>query len=100
MNIEKYIETLHEARFKAKNTTEMNDISTKLRFAYAKKNNHIDSFRASEIARRVAKKYSLDRQLEIVLYGDPSEITMLKSYRGMITAEVDLLIKNLEKELT
>lgn len=100
MNIEKHIETLHEARLKAKNTDELNNISLMLRFACAKKSNHMDSFRASEIARKVSEKYSIDRQIEILLYGDPSEIAMLKSYRGMITAEVDLLIKNLEKELT
>ena len=68
------------------------------RYYNAKRTNTVDKFRRGELASRVSKKYPLDKQIEILLSGDQTEITLLKSYRAMVSAEVDLYIKQLESE--
>lgn len=91
MDIKKYREAYEN------NPTNENRV--KLNFVIAKRNNRVDTFRKQEIARRVALKYSLDEQISIILSGNTENITLLKSYRDMISAEVDHYIKQLESEV-
>ena len=83
-----------------KNSKEYEALRDKIHYAMAKESGTIENFKRREISRRVQQKYPLDRQIEILLSGDQAEITLLKSYRAMISAEVDHYIKQVESELS
>lgn len=80
-------------------TTEHTLLVGKIHYATAKDSNKIENFKRKEVNRRVQQKYPMDKQIEILLSGDQTEITLLKSYRAMVSAEVDHYIKQLESEI-
>lgn len=93
------IKKLHGEREKTTDASQLKAIENKLRYLYAKKCNALTAYREREIATRVAAKYSLDKQIEILLNCDISEITALKAYRSQAAAEVDKSINQFETEL-
>lgn len=93
------LKELHKARLDAKDNAQLEKINDELQYLYAKKNDEITSYREKAIAARVAKKYSLDKQIEILLNGDVGEIALLKAYRVQMATEVDQLIKQYESDL-
>lgn len=93
------IKKLHKERINCTDSEKAKKINDNLDYLYAKKNERTDTYRSQEIAKRVAKKYSLDKQIEILLNDNKDEIKALKEYRKQVAHEVDVLINQYENEI-
>lgn len=90
------LKEINKAIFNSTDQAAIEKLSFKKRYIIAKNHNEVDACRDTEIAQRVAKKYSLDKQIEILLNGDVGEIALLKAYRSQMATEVDQLIVEFE----
>jgi hypothetical protein len=75
-----------------------NEYHCKLEYLLAKQNGTLSMFKAKEIAKRIAKNYTLDMQIDIILNGNDADIAILKAYRTQAANEVEELILKLEAE--
>lgn len=72
----------------------------KLRAALCKLSGTSDRMCDKEVAQRVAREYSLDKQIEIILSGNIVDITKLKEYRAKIRKEVENEMEQSESMLS
>lgn len=95
----KRLKELHEAQLTAKTPADIQRINDELQYIYAKRNGTIPAYRSQVIASRVAKKYSLDKQIEILLNNNVDDIVTLKVYRVQVALDVDQMINSFESQL-
>lgn len=98
MDLEK-IEKLKSEFPKYKQEDKENEFYLKMSILYAIRDNTLDKLKSTLVAKEVAKEYTLDEQIEILLNGDVTALTGLRLCRQQITVEVNALIQSMTAEL-